>query len=177
MTQDNPTESKLDSDQEIIYDEVGSIDELKAELEKEKKAAADYENKFKRVLADFQNFERRNKLDIEQNINKRIDEFFKDFLQIVDDLERARIVMTKAGTDTSGLDSILKNINSFLIKNHVMPIESLGEIFDPNLHEALAVIEDNNLDEGTITKEIRKGYISQNRIIRPALVEVSKKVG
>ncbi|MCA9820183.1 MAG: nucleotide exchange factor GrpE, partial [Nitrosarchaeum sp.] len=54
-------------------------------------------------------------------------------------------------------------------------IEALGEIFDPNYHEAISITADSDLDENTITKEIRKGYISQNRVIRPTLVEISKK--
>jgi molecular chaperone GrpE len=57
----------------------------------------------------------------------------------------------------------------------VAPIDALGEIFDPNIHEAISVITDSSLDDNTITKEIRKGYISQKRIIRPTLVEISKK--
>jgi len=62
-----------------------------------------------------------------------------------------------------------------LSEYNIKPINALGEIFDPNLHEAISVIEDSTLDDGTITKEIRKGYISQNRLIRPTIVEISKK--
>jgi len=68
-------------------------------------------------------------------------------------------------------------MDSLLEKNNVSPIEALGEKFDPNLHEAISVINDNKLDDSTITKEIRKGYISKNRVIRPSLVEISKKQG
>ena len=74
-----------------------------------------------------------------------------------------------------GLDSIIKNMESFLQQNNVAPIEALGEIFDPNLHEAISIVNNPELDDDTITKEIRKGYISQNRVIRPSLVEISKK--
>jgi molecular chaperone GrpE len=56
-----------------------------------------------------------------------------------------------------------------------MPIDSIGEIFDPHFHEAISIVEDSSLDDNTITKEIRKGYISHQRAIRPALVEISKK--
>ncbi|MFB5633164.1 MAG: nucleotide exchange factor GrpE, partial [Nitrosopumilus sp.] len=67
------------------------------------------------------------------------------------------------------------NMDSMLKKYDVAPIDALGEIFDPNIHEAISVITDSSLDDNTITKEIRKGYISQKRIIRPTLVEISKK--
>lgn len=152
-----------------------SVEELLHELENEKNKSLEYEAKFKRALADFQNLERRTKSDIEQNVNKKLDEFLKDLLQFIDDLERAKSSLAQTGVDVSGLISIIKNMSSFLQKNNVTPIDSLGEIFNPNLHEALSVIEDSSLDDGTITKEIRKGYICQNRVIRPALVEVSKK--
>ena len=98
-----------------------------------------------------------------------------EFLQIYDDFIRAKEVFSKKNINTEGLDSILKNMNSLFSKNGVSPIDALGEIFDPKFHEAISVIEDPTLDENTITKEIRKGYISQNRVIRPTLVEISKK--
>lgn len=175
MNEHNHSECENNSEFEETQTDEIIINELKDELEKEKQKTIEYESKFKRALADFQNLERRTKSDIEQNVNKKIDEFLKDFLQIIDDLERAKTVISQTNTNFTGLESILKNMYSFLVKNNVTPIDSLGEIFNPNLHEALAVVEDNTLDDGTITKEIRKGYISQNRVIRPALVEVSKK--
>ena len=66
-------------------------------------------------------------------------------------------------------------MDSFLSEHGVIPIDALGEIFDPKLHEAISIKEDSSLDENTITTEIRKGYILQNRVIRPSLVEISKK--
>ena len=66
-------------------------------------------------------------------------------------------------------------MDSLLKKYQVIPIDALGEIFDPNFHEAISIITDVDLDDNTITKEIRKGYISQKRVIRPTLVEISKK--
>ncbi len=74
-----------------------------------------------------------------------------------------------------GLNSILKNMESLMQKYHVVPIDALGEIFNPNFHEAISITTDPDLDDNTITKEIRKGYISHERIIRPTLVEISKK--
>jgi molecular chaperone GrpE len=66
-------------------------------------------------------------------------------------------------------------MDSFLVKHNVSSIDAIGEIFDPKLHEAISIIEDSTLDENTITKELRKGYISHNSVIRPTLVEISKK--
>lgn len=144
-------------------------------LDAEKQKTSECEEKLKHILADFQNLTRKTQSDIENGVNAKVDEFLLDFLKIYDDFIRARDVFSENKINTEGLDSILKNMDSLLKKYDVAPIDALGEIFDPNLHEAISVITDANLDDNTITKEIRKGYISQNRIIRPTLVEISKK--
>ena len=167
----NSTESsdkQTQSDEEIIKN-------LTEELEKEKQKSLTYEDKLKHTLADYQNLERKTKSDIENGVNEKIDKFLLDFLQIYDDFVRAKEVAAENKIVSEGFDSILKNMNSLLTKYGVVPIDAIGEIFNPNFHEAISVIEDDSLDENTITKEIRKGYISHQRVIRPALVEISKK--
>ena len=149
--------------------------QLTDELSKEQQKSKNLEDKLKRSLADFQNLEKRVKIDIEHIVNSKFDQFMLDFLQIYDDFVRARQVFENQKIDTKGIDSIIKNMNGLLSKHNVFPINALGEVFDPKMHEALSVIIDESLDDGTITKEIRKGYISQNRVIRPTLVEISKK--
>jgi len=144
-------------------------------LELEKQKASEYEEKLKHVLADFQNLNRKTQSDIENGVNAKVDEFVLDFLKIYDDFVRAKEIFSENKINTEGLDSILKNMNSLLKKYHVNPIDALGEIFNPNFHEAISTITDSDLDDNTITKEIRKGYISKNRVIRPTLVEISKK--
>ena len=144
-------------------------------LDAEKQKTSECEEKLKHILADFQNLSRKTQSDIENGVNAKVDEFLLDFLKIYDDFIRARDVFSENKINAEGLDSILKNMDSLLKKYDVTPIDALGEIFDPNLHEAISVISDPNLDDNTITKEIRKGYISQKRIIRPTLVEISKK--
>jgi molecular chaperone GrpE len=152
-----------------------SIDELKMLLDKERKSLAICEERLKRSLADYQNLERKTKSDIENGVNIQIDKFMVSFLQIYDDLIRAKNVLANEKINVEGLEGILRNMDSLLAQYDIVPIDSLGEIFNPNLHEAISIIEDETLDEDTITKEIRKGYISHNKIIRPAIVEISKK--
>jgi len=149
--------------------------ELLKLLEIEKQKVLEHEEKLKLVLADFQNLNRKTQSDIENGVNTKVDEFILDFLKIYDDFIRAKKVFSESKINTTGLDSILKNMNSLLKKYHVIPIDALGEIFDPNFHEAISIITDSDLDDNTITKEIRKGYISHERVIRPTLVEISKK--
>jgi molecular chaperone GrpE len=170
---ENSTTNELieDSDENI------SLEELKNLLEKEKEKSQDLENKLKHALADFQNLTKKTQTEIKNGINTKLAQFMIEFLKIYDDFVRAKEVFSKDTGNIEGLDSILKNMDSLLEKNNVIPIDALGEIFDPNLHEAISIIIDPKLDDNTITKEIRKGYISQNKIIRPTLVEISKKQG
>ncbi len=151
-------------------------DDLQELLEKQKETLATCEEKLKHSLADYQNLERKIKSDIEKGVNTKIDQFMLKFISIYDDFIRAKTILAEQKVNVSGLESILKNMDSLLSEYNITPINALGEIFDPNLHEAVSVIEDSTLDDGTITKEIRKGYISQNRVIRPTIVEISKKL-
>ncbi len=152
-----------------------SIEELSKLLKLEKQKVSEHEEKLKLVLADFQNLNRKTQSDIENGVNTKVDKFILDFLKIYDDFIRAKEVFSESEINSDGLDSILKNMDSLLKKYHIIPIDALGEIFDPNSHEAISVITDPDLDDNTITKEIRKGYISHERVIRPTLVEISKK--
>jgi molecular chaperone GrpE len=144
-------------------------------LELEKQKVSQFEEKLKHVLADFQNLSRKTQSDIDNGVNSKINEFMIDFIKIYDDFIRAKEVISESKINADGLNSILKNMESLMQKYNVTPIEALGEIFDPNYHEAISIISDSTLDDNTVTKEIRKGYISHERIIRPTLVEISKK--
>lgn len=168
-TNNSEEESKHTDNLEQISD-----DPIKL-LELEKQKVSQYEEKLKHVLADFQNLSRKTQSDIENGVNSKINEFMLDFIKIYDDFIRAKEVISESKINADGLNSILKNMESLMQKYNVTPIEALGEIFNPNYHEAISIISDSTLDDNTITKEIRKGYISHERIIRPTLVEISKK--
>jgi molecular chaperone GrpE len=166
----NPQEESKNTDNL----EQTSEDPLKL-LELEKQKVSQFEEKLKHVLADFQNLSRKTQSDIDNGVNSKINEFMIDFIKIYDDFIRAKEVISESKINADGLNSILKNMESLMQKYNVTPIEALGEIFDPNYHEAISIISDSTLDDNTVTKEIRKGYISHERIIRPTLVEISKK--
>ena len=76
---------------------------------------------------------------------------------------------------TDGLDVVIKNMENFLSENNIEPIEAKGKIFDPKFHEAVSTVEDDSLDDGIITEEVAKGYISFQEVIKPSKVIVSKK--
>ena len=173
------SDEKMEIETEDVYDndtfQEKIIDELKAQLKQEQEKASSYEKKLQYLLADFENLKKRTELDVQNKVNSALESMMLKFLSIYDEFVRAKDALAKQKINTDGLSAILKNMDLFLLENSVIPIEALGEIFDPQLHEAISVKEDSSLDDNTITAEIRKGYILQNRIIRPSLVEISKK--
>ena len=172
LSEDEKISDSSEDESKLLETDIETVSKL---LDLEKQKTSEYEEKLKLVLADFQNLDRKTQTDIQNGINTKIDEFVLDFLKIYDDFILAKEVFSENKINTEGLDSILKNMDSLLKKYHVVSIDALGELFDPNFHEAISIINDPSLDDNTIIKEIRKGYISHERVIRPTLVEISKK--
>ena len=172
---ENETDSSNAKESENVNNNDHNSEDLSKLLELEKQKSSQFEEKLKHVLADFQNLSRKTQNDIEVGVNSKINEFMLDFLKIYDDFQRAKDVLSESKINADGLNSILKNMESLMEKYNVEPIDALGEIFDPNFHEAISIVSDSALDDNTITKEIRKGYISQKKILRPTPVEISKK--
>jgi molecular chaperone GrpE len=151
------------------------VDVIKTQLEKEKEKVSLYEKKIQYLLADFENLKKRSEIDIQNRVNSITEGVIIKFLGIYDDFIRARNILSKQDINTEGLDAILKNMDVFLVEFGVQSIEAVGEIFDPKLHEAISIKNDPTLDDNTIIAEFRKGYILKDRVIRPSLVEISKR--
>ena len=149
----------------LAVDYKQKIDELKELLEKERQKSL-------RLLADYQNLEKQ----IIDRINTRGDKIILDFLTVYEDFVRAKNMYEKEGGNTDNLNSIIKNIESILGHYQVKPIEAEGKKFDPKLHEVVQEIEDNDYEEGTIVKEITKGYIIRGEVMKYSKVCVSKKL-
>jgi len=147
------------------------MSELNEQLEKEKKNSATVTDKWKRALADYQNLEKQT-ID---RINTRGDKIILDFLTVYEDFIRAKVAYENEGVNVDNLNSIIKNMESILGNYDVKPIETEGRKFDPKLHEVVQEIEDNDHEEGTIVKEIAKGYIIRNEVMKYSKVCVSKK--
>jgi molecular chaperone GrpE len=161
---ENELESKSDT-----------LDNMKIQLEQEKEKVSSYEKKIQYLIADFENLKKRSEIDIQNRVNSITDGIILKFVGIYDDFVRARNALSKQNVKTDGLDAILKNMDVFLTEFGVRPIDAVGEIFDPKLHEAISIKEDPTFDDNTITAELRKGYILKDRVIRPSLVEISKR--
>jgi len=169
---------ELDAD-DIVIDETENIEDTpKAEIEEilsDQKKLSICEDKLQRALADYQNLDRRNNIEVSQKILKRTNQLMLSFIGIYEDFLRAKDALVNDNNNTEGLDAVIKNMESLLYENNIKQIEAVGEIFDPKLHEAVSTVEDNSLDDGTITQEVAKGYISSQEVIKPSKVIVSKK--
>ena len=141
------------------------IDELKELLEKEKEKSL-------RLQADYQNLEKQT-ID---RINTSGDKIILDFLTVYENFIRAKDAYEKEGGNVDNLNSIIKNMESILGNYNVKPIETEGKKFDPKLHEVVQEIEDNDHEEGIIVKEIAKGYIIRDEVMKYSKVCVSKKI-
>tara|TARA_B110000014_G_scaffold79105_1_gene54311 strand:+ start:164 stop:739 length:576 start_codon:yes stop_codon:yes gene_type:complete len=144
-------------------------------IEEYKQKLVTCEDNLQRALADYQNLEKRSQTDIHQRVLQKTNQLMLNFIGIYEDFIRAKNALKNNGVDTEGLDGIIKNMEILLTENNIKPIDAIGEIFDPKLHEAVSIIIDDSLDEDTITQEVAKGYISFLEVIRPAKVIVSKK--
>ena len=160
--QNNSKQSKVDGTP-IDYEQ--RIDELNGLLEKEKQKSL-------RLLADYQNLEKQTV----DRINAREDKVILNFLTVYEDFIRAKNVYEKDGISVDGLDSIIKNMEAILSHYEVKPIQTEGKKLDPELHEAVQEIEDSKHEEGTIVKEITKGYIIRGKVLKYSKVCVSKKI-
>ena len=176
MTENNDKQVETDnlSNEELAEKESNSDIEIEVTDNEEEKLSL-CEDKLQRALADYQNLERRNTIEISQKILQKTNQLMLSFIGIYEDFIRAKSALKDEGINVEGLDGVIKNMESLLSENNIKPIDAVGEIFDPKLHEAVSITVDNSLDEGTITQEVAKGYISFQDVIRPSKVIVSKK--
>ena len=172
---------QLDKEDKIRYEEENTDDVTmefsavpKADLSDQEKLSV-CEDKLQRALADYQNLDRRNNIEASQKILKKTNQLMLGFIGIYEDFLRAKDALVNDNSNTEGLDAVIKNMENLLSENNIKQIEAIGEIFNPKLHEAVSTVEDNSLDDGTITQEVAKGYFSSQEVIKPSKVIVSKK--
>ena len=181
LLDDNTDKSNENLKTEVsIEDMAAELKETRDDLEHYRKLYDDTFNKLKYSLADFDNYrkniEKQNALrilSVKADILSTVVNLREDFMRALDTLKHHKVDISIL----EGLTNILKNIDLFLEKENVLEIEALNSVFDPNFHEIIgfSYVEDD-AEENIITKEIRKGYLLNDRVLRPSLVEVSKKI-
>jgi molecular chaperone GrpE len=145
---------------------------------------ADLEEKIVRQYAEMENQRRRYEKEKDDAFEYGGFAFAKETLNLIDNLERSKVTLqndeelkNSKGFEKiiSHLDIIYKDMISILKKNNIFPIEAIGKKLDPNLHQAMMEIEDEQKESGIILQEIQKGFMMKDRLLRPSLVGVSKK--
>ena len=158
-------------------------DEELKELTPEEKIK-ELEDKLARTFAEMENQRRRFEKEREDAFSYGGFAFAKETLNLIDNFERSKKILENDEIlkDTEALKKTLehfeiinKDMVSILSKNGITPIDSIGKKLDPNLHQAMMEIEDDQKEAGTIVQEIQKGFMMKDRLLRPSLVGVSKK--
>jgi len=155
------------------------LDLVKEELYKARESSDNNLNRLKYMMADFDNYRKQMEKQIASKIESSRAELLMKFLNIRDDYSRALEIAKQSKSETvviEGLEAILKNLDSVLKSEGVIEIETIGTPFDPNIHDAISFSYHDNVPENAVTDEIRKGYMLNNKVLRPSLVEISKKI-
>ncbi len=155
-----------------------TVASLEKKLEETEKELAECKDKMLRLAAELENFKKRIEREKLEHMKFALEEFAKELLPFLDNLERA-IAVAKETKDMEKmiegieltLSGYFKTLERFGLKTFVAE----GQRFDPNYHEALSVEENTDVEENTVLKELLRGYTLHDRVIRPALVVVSKK--
>ena len=169
------SENKESIKEEKIDEVEENLEIVDNEIKKLQEENSDLKDKWQRALADYQNLERRTQVEVSQRVSSKTNDLLLNFINIYEDFVRAENSLSKEKIDTSGIIAVIKNMENLLSENNIKPIDAVGEIFDPQIHEAVSMVVDETLDEGTITQEVSKGYISGKAILKPSKVIVSKK--
>jgi molecular chaperone GrpE len=178
LNENNEADNKPDDNEEE-----SKVIEEKKELSSEEKIK-ELEDKLARTFAEMENQRRRFEKEKDDAYEYGGFAFAKEALNLIDNLARSKLILESddALKDTEALkktlehfDIINKDLISIFTKNNIKPIDCLNKKLDPNLHQAMMEIEDDQKEPGTIVQEVQKGFMIKDRLLRPSLVGVSKK--
>ena len=177
-SENNETDKKLEDNKEE-----NKVVEEKKELTPEERIK-ELEDKLARTFAEMENQRRRFEKEKDDAYEYGGFAFAKEALNLIDNLARSKLILESddALKDTEALKKTLEHFNiinkdliSIFNKNNIKPIDCLNKKLDPNLHQAMMEIEDDQKEPGTIVQEVQKGFMIKDRLLRPSLVGVSKK--
>ena len=180
---ETPNENnEVDKQPDDKQEETKDVEE-KVELSPEEKIK-ELEDKLARTFAEMENQRRRFEKEKDDAFDYGGFAFAKEALSLIDNLARSKLILESDESlkDTEALKKTLehfeiinKDLISIFTKNNIKPIDCLNKKLDPNLHQAMMEIEDDQKEPGTIVQEVQKGFMIKDRLLRPSLVGVSKK--
>ena len=175
--EEGATDEQISAEPSNRKDGENELDTVRRELESKIEEVNKLNDKYLRLAAEFDNYKRRAQRDQSDGIRFANEKIFKDLLPIIDNLDRA----IKCGSEQAangglieGVELTYKQFLETLTKFGVRQISSVGEIFDPAMHQAVAQVESENAKPNTVVEEFQKGYFLHERILRPAMVTVAK---
>ena len=171
------TEEEKNATSSETEDVVDTEEDPKDEKIKElQQAVEENENKYLKLMAEFENFKRRNRQEMELNNKYKDQKFAEDLLPVIDNLERALAIEGEEESFIAlnkGVDMVYRNLLESLENHDIKVIDALDQEFDPNFHQAV-MTEEVGKASGLVIEEFQKGYILKDRVIRPSMVKVSE---
>lgn len=165
MAEENNEEVKQENNAEDVN--------MENELLKTKQELEETTDRFKRIMAEFENFKKRSSKERDMLYNSLVADIIASFLPVQDNLEKAIKSKTEDESFKQGIELVTKQISDIFKKFGVEEIETCGKPFDPELHEAVSNVQDDTLGEKIIKEEFRKGYKIGTKVIRHAMVVVA----
>ncbi|MEN6356473.1 MAG: nucleotide exchange factor GrpE [Armatimonadota bacterium] len=167
-----PEEIEQVSNEEVVTD----METLQAEIDKLQSDIREAQDKYVRTLADFDNYRKRQREETARSCDYARIEVISTLLPIIDNFERSVQAAEENNSYEAlveGVSLTLRQLHDMLTKQGVEPIDSVGQEFNPELHEALMRVETDDYPENTIVDELEKGYTLNGRVLRPARVRVA----
>ncbi len=146
---------------------------LKDTILMQKQKLEEQEDRLKRLMAEFDNYKKRSSKERDSLYHSLVGDIFTSLLPVIDNLEKAVQAKTEDEGYKQGVELVLKQMQDVLKANGVEEIEAVGKTFDPELHEAVSSVVDENLGEKEIKEEYRKGYKIGGKVIRHSMVVVA----
>lgn len=156
----------------------GASDDVNAEVERLQEELQDAKDQALRAVAEMQNVRRRAEQDVAKAHKFGLEKFVGDMVVVADNLERSVAAMADENVDLTvlkeGIDLTLKSLIDGLKRHHVEAVDPEGTPFDPQLHQAMSAVEQADVEPNTVLNVYQKGYTLHGRLVRPAMVVVSK---
>ena len=171
MSEENKEEVK--DVEEKVKNEEHHKGKCKEELQKKQEELDELTDRYKRVMAEFENYKKRSCKERENLYGSILGDVVEAVLPVLDNLENASKVETKDENYKQGVELVLKQFKDVLKSKGVEEIEAIGTTFDPELHEAVSSVQDESKESQEIVQEYRKGYKFGNKLIRHSMVVVA----
>lgn len=177
---DNVQAENVSTENDVVEQQEAELtieEQYEAKLAELQAKLDDEENRHLRLRADFDNMRRRNQLDREAAEKYRAQSLLSDLLPVLDNFERALQVEAtseEAASIVKGIEMVYRSLIEATEKEGLQVIKAEGEPFDPNIHQAVMQEQDSEKETGVILRELQKGYILKDRVLRPSMVSVNE---